>query len=47
VNRKFFSVLQKELESVTMGPLAVTDDLRSPESLNQINNKLVIFDCVI
>ncbi len=40
MNKKFFSVLQKELEVVTMAPLTVTDDLRPPESLNQITHKL-------
>jgi hypothetical protein len=40
VNKKFFSVLQKELEIVTVAPLTVTDDLRPPESLNQITHKL-------
>lgn len=40
VTKKFFQVLQKELEIVTNSPLVVTDDLRPPELFIQTLHKL-------
>lgn len=41
ITKKFFQVLQKELEMVTSAPLIVTDDLRPPEPLIDTLHKLV------